>query len=334
LFQGGRFRRLLGYRKLAARECVAEISNVPGQDWFGGFLPADLVLADPGTRDALMHSIQCCVPDATLLPAGIEQLRLADPGRIADTAQVTMHARERSRTGDTYHYDLDVYDPAGHVVEQWRGLRIQAVRKQDGSGPWLPALLGPYLERHAEPALGGGLHTAVHPDDTPPDGTGSRRRQTARALSGALGRAAQVTYRPDGMPLVEGIHVTSSHGAGVTFAVASQRRVACDVEPATARPAQEWATLLGPDGLALAHLLASSRGESLPIAATRVWGAAECLRKTGHATITLADATRPDTGQWVVLTSGNTRIASFTTTLRGISDPVIFTILAEGGDQS
>jgi enediyne polyketide synthase len=332
LFQGGRFRRLLGYRKLAARECLADISNVPGDGWFGDFLMPDLVLADPGTRDALMHSIQCCVPDATLLPAGIERLRLADPGSAADLAQVTLHARELSRNGDTYLYDLDVYNPAGNVVEQWRGLRIQAVRKQDGSGPWVPALLGPYLERNVEPALGGGLRTAVHPDDEPLDGTESRRRQTAKALSGALGQATDVTYRPDGMPLVEGMQVTASHGAGVTFAVASERRVACDVELAATRSDDEWADLLGPDGLALARLLASGRGESLSLAATRVWGAIECLRKTGHATTTLADASGPEPGRWVVLGSGGARIASFTTSLHGVTEPVVFTMLAEGGE--
>jgi enediyne polyketide synthase len=332
LFQGGRFRRLLGYRKLAARECVADISNVSADGWFGGFLPPDLVLADPGTRDALMHSIQCCVPDATLLPAGIERIHLADPGRVADLEQVTLHARERSRDGDTYLYDLDVYDPAGEVVEQWRGLRLQAVRKQDGSGPWVPALLGPYLERNVEPVLGGGLSTVIYPNEAPVDGTEARRRQTAKALSGALGEETEVAYRPDGMPLVEGVQVTSAHGAGVTFSVASQRRVGCDVELAATRSDEDWDALLGADGLELARLLASGRGEGLSVAATRVWGAIECLRKIGHATVTLTDASGPETGRWVVLNSGSARIASFTTSLHKATEPVVFSMLAEGGE--
>jgi enediyne polyketide synthase len=333
LFQAGRFRRLLGYRKLAARECVAEISNAPGDGWFGDFLLPDLVLADPGTRDALMHSIQCCVPDATLLPAGIERLRLADPGSVADTAQVIMHARERSRNGDTYLYDLEVYDHHGNVVEQWTGLRLQAVRKQDGSGPWLPVLLGPYLERNVEPVLGGGLVTVIQPDDgLPPAGIAARREQTAKALSLALGRPAEITYRPDGMPLTELAQVTASHGAGITFAVSSQRRVGCDVELAETRTDDQWADLLGPDGLALAGVLASGRGESFSVAATRVWGAVETLRKIGHATITLADASGPEAGRWVVLSSGNARIASFSTRLQGVTEPVVFTVLAEKGE--
>src|SRR5581483_10471685 len=104
LFQGDRFQRLLGYRSLAARGCVARISNAARTDWFGSFHPADLVLADPGTRDAQMHSIQCCVPDATLLPASVERLWLADPSAVRSLAEVTLHAAERSRDGDTYVY--------------------------------------------------------------------------------------------------------------------------------------------------------------------------------------------------------------------------------------
>jgi enediyne polyketide synthase len=134
------------------------------------------------------------------------------------------------------------------------------------------------------------------------------------------------------MPLVDGLQVTASHGVGVTFAVASERRVACDVEPASARTDEEWAGLLGPDGLALAQLLASGRGEDLSVAATRVWGAIEALRKTGHATATLADASGPEAGRWAVLSNGGARIASFATSLHGVTEPVVFTMLAEGGD--
>jgi enediyne polyketide synthase len=333
LFQGGRFRRLLGYQKLGARECVAEISNLPAPGWFGEFLPPDLLLADPGTRDALMHSIQCCVPDATLLPAGIERLRLADPARVRDIPRVILHARERSRSGDTYLYDLDVYDRNGGLIEQWRGLRLQAVRKQDGSGPWLPALLGPFLERNVEPLLGTGICVAVHPDgDSPAAGTVARRHKTALALSGALGRRVEVAYRPDGRPLVDGAHVSSSHAAGVTFAVASERHIACDVERAVPRSEEDWGALLGADGLAAARVVASGRGEDLAIAATRVWGAIESLRKAGHASVSLTDGTGPEPGRWAVLRSGSARIASFVTGLCGVAEPVVFTMLAADGE--
>ena len=55
-FQGKRFQRVLGYRRLAATSCVADISALPGDGWFAAYLPAELRLGDPGARDAFMHA--------------------------------------------------------------------------------------------------------------------------------------------------------------------------------------------------------------------------------------------------------------------------------------
>jgi enediyne polyketide synthase len=334
LFQGLRFQRLVGYRRLAAKACVAQIANQSSESWFSSFQPQDLVLADPGTRDALMHSIQCNVPDATLLPAGIEKLYLADPDTVRDLDEVTLHANERSRTGDTYIYDLDVRDAAGNLVERWQGLKLQAVRKLDGAGPWQPVLLGPYLERRTETVLPAWLSCVVRPDEDEADqSVAARRTRTSEAIGWALGRETEVRYRPDGRPEVSGgIQVSASHGAGVTFAVTSvdSPAIACDVEVATVRPADEWARLLGPDQYALAQLVARERGEELSLAATRVWGAVESLRKVGHASIEAVTAGEPRSDRWVVFRAGKARIATFHTTLRDVVEPVVFTMLTEG----
>ncbi|GGU95893.1 polyketide synthase [Streptomyces albospinus] len=334
LFQGARFQRLLGYRRLAAKHCTAEISNVPAADWFAGFLPGELVLGDPGTRDALIHSGQCCVPDATLLPVAIERLRPADPRTVRDIDTVTLYAEERHRDGDTHVYDLDVCDPAGQLVERWEGLRLQAVRKKDGTGPWEPTLLGPYLERQAETVLDRVPRCAVWPDgDEPAEGESARRQQTAKAVSWALGQETTVRYRPDGKPEIDGeLAVSSSHGAGTTFAVAGTAPVGCDVEAVVERSADEWSGLIGAGRLRLARLLARERGEDLSLAATRVWGAVECLRKAGHARAQLTVATHRRKDRWVELRAGKARIASFPAMLRGRDEPVVFTILTEGDD--
>src|SRR5205814_1056433 len=108
------------------------------------FLPQDMQLADPGTRDTMMHAIQCCIPDATLLPQRIERLYLSGRGD-QESAYVVLDARERSQDGDSYVYDLDVRDPDGVLVERWEGLTLRAVRKRNGAGPWVPSMLGPDL---------------------------------------------------------------------------------------------------------------------------------------------------------------------------------------------
>ena len=89
-FQGKRFQRVAGYRQLSATSCAADIVTLPGDGWFAAYLPAELQLGDPGARDAFMHAIQSCVPDATLLPAGVERLYAARPEAAGE--QVTLHA--------------------------------------------------------------------------------------------------------------------------------------------------------------------------------------------------------------------------------------------------
>src|SRR5262249_5620521 len=105
-FQGKRFQRGLAYRRLAATSWLAGISAAALDGWFSGYLPSTLLLGDPGTRDAFMHAIQCCVPNATLLPAGVERLYPAVASATGEL--VTLHALERDRAGDAYTYDLDV----------------------------------------------------------------------------------------------------------------------------------------------------------------------------------------------------------------------------------
>jgi len=291
------------------------------------------VLADPGTRDAMMHSIQCCVPDATLLPAGIEKLYLADPERVRSQDAVTLHGRERSRDGDTYVWDVDVRDGAGSLVERWAGLTLRAVRKQDGSGPWTPTLLGPYVERRTPAVLPAALRVVIRPDGPGEDGgLATRRRQTAEAVGWMLGGEAGLRYRPDGKPEASGgFAVSAAHGAGVTLAVAGRGvAVACDIEAAAERTETEWADLLGPAGVELAALIAAESGEAPAAAATRVWGALETLAKTGRArgADLVADGAARDDG-WVLLRSGRARIATFATALRDRSEPVVLTLLTE-----
>jgi enediyne polyketide synthase len=330
-FQGKRFQRVLGYLSLSSVACVAEISAVQAGSWFAGYLPAQLQLSDPGTRDAFMHAIQCCVPDATLLPAGVERLYAA-PAQVRGE-QLTLHAAERARDGDTYTYDLDIRDSEGMLVERWAGLRLQAVRKTGGAGPWVPALLGPYLERQAAPFLHEAPRCAVEPDQVEPALDGATRRgRTDAAVSAMLSRPVTVLHRGDGKPELPGedIAISASHGAGVTLAVGRAGRVGCDVEVVRQRATEDWQGLLGAGPFALAELIQREQGEEFPVAATRVWSAVECLRKSGRVLpgpVTLAGAAADG---WVLLESGRSKIATFRTRLQGQADAVIFAILTEG----
>ena len=329
-FQGKRFQRVLGYRRLAATSCVVDISAGSGDEWFGSYFSRAMVLGDPGARDAFMHGIQCCVPNATLLPSGVERIYPAHPDDL--TGQIILHAAERNRDGDTYTYDLDVCTEDGRILERWEGLRLQAVRKTDGRGPWIPALLGPYLERQAAELTESDVRCAVEPD--PPsgaDGRDARRRQTKVAVGRMMGRPTLVTHRGDGKPQIadEGIAISASHGAGVTLAVAGSGRVGCDVERIEERTPEDWRALLTAEQFALAELIQRERGEKPAAAATRVWSAVESLRKAGRTLsgpITLAAGGQAG---WLLLHSGAGKIATFVTSVLDQPDPVVFTILTE-----
>lgn len=337
LFQGKRFQRVLKYRAMAAKSCVAEISTVPADAWFSAFFPGGLLLGDPGARDAFMHAIQCCVPNATLLPQGVARIY---PGVPRDgTTRLVLTAWETHRDGDSYTYDLQVHDTSGALVERWDGLRLRAVRKQDGSGPWVPALLGPFLERQLDELYPQPPQVVVEPDGSrPARGREAQRKQSAAALSRILGRPAVVRYRSDGRPEVDAdVSVSVSHTAGLTLAVATSGQIGCDAEVVTGRTADEWRLLLGAEQHALAELVARERGEDLPVAATRVWGAMESLRKVGRALpgpLTLGES-RLD--GWVLFkagavsasrASGTTyEIATFATHVRDEAAPVVFAIL-------
>jgi enediyne polyketide synthase len=171
--------------------------------------------------------------------------------------------------------------------------------------------------------------------DAMPDGGGGimlRRARTATALAWATGGELAISYRPDGKPeVIGGPHVSSAHGPGITFAVAADTPVACDVELAVQRNKREWAGLLGADGLWLAEVLSSSHREPLPVTATRVWTAVECLRKMGHANVDTLTGGEPRNDSWVMLRSGNARIATFATHLDGLSVPLVFAVLLAGG---
>ena len=321
LFHTGRFKRLKAYQHLQANECVAEIASGAGTVWFGRYLPPSLVLGDAGTRDAAIHAIQACIPHARLLPTGVDQVLT---GILPVSGACFVHAREQSREGDLFTYDLELIAADGSVIEQWRGLHLRIVEWLKRRELWPEALLGPYIQRRVEELIPRAQVTVVVERNSQSE----RQARSDRAMHQALGTQAPLWRRPDGKPETRGTaKVSSAHARDLTMAVASESLTSCDLEPVMPRLPQTWQDLLGPVRFRLAHVISQETGNDREGAATRVWVAAECLKKAGavaEAPLLFAEA-QPD--GWVMLSSGSLIIATYIASVHQATCELAFGVL-------
>ena len=310
LFHQGRFRRLRGYRRLRATECLAEIAPDGATAWFGRYLPARLVLGDPGARDAAIHGIQACIPHATLLPVGVD--RVVSRGITSD-APLLLAARERSRHGDEFVYDLELLISDSRLCERWEGLKLRAVERVSPQGSWTAALLAPHIERRLQEMVPGS-HLRVVLERT---GAGARPR-----------------HRPDGKPeAADRSRISRSYAGPLVLMVRGDGRIGCDLERVSGRAAEVWRGLLGTERFRLAELIARERNEGLDAAATRVWAAAESLTKAGvahGAPLVLESAGDGRGGDgWILLCSGELRIGSLLAPVRELAGAAALAVLVE-----
>ena len=272
-------------------------------NWFGRYLPGRLVLGDPGARDAAIHAVQACVPQIALLPVGVERVT----GNLNGQAgELFVHAQERERLADGFIYDVELTDGEGRVRERWERLHLRTVTGTDFKGPWPKGLLTPYVERRLlELVPGAGVSIAFERD-----AASDRRDRSRRAIERALG-ACGIIKRTNGKPeACDGRDVSASHCGDLTMAVAGRAPVGCDLELVATRSPQIWSDMLGVERFRLAEVISREAEESLDVAATRVWTSSECLKKAGAGTAAplVFAGVAPD--GWVVLASGELKIAS------------------------
>jgi enediyne polyketide synthase len=196
---------------------------------------------------------------------------------------------------------------------------------------WPVALAVPYLERRLGelgfPEVRVALAGAA-------EGAG-RRERSASAFAELLGADAPVRYRVDGRPETDSGRISAAHAARHTLAVYASTTVAGDLEPLVARDPQTWRAMLGEERFGCAgELVRGGCAADLDEAATRVWTAAECIRKagvTGPAPLAVAPTTAgADEGDgWVVFACGSRRIATVRIRLDDEPDPVIVAVLTD-----
>jgi enediyne polyketide synthase len=273
LFHTGRFRGVKRYRVLTATHCVAEIA--PHEDsLFHRYLPAHLLLGDATIRDAAIHALQACVPQATVLPQGIATVELFAPVE----GPTVVVARETSRHADGFVYDVDLAAPDGQLFERWRGLRLQIVARRERVDDLAPALWAPFLERELD------VKVRVGESDAP------------------------VLHRHDGKPLIADGHISRSHDSEVTLTVTHERPVGVDVQQIEG---QHWDSIIGPHDGGLTDVCARLSGDDRSHAAARIWSARESMKKlSGDALVPLIIDTCGNHGR-VTFRSGPHRIDTY-----------------------
>jgi len=112
--------------------------------------------------------------------------------------------------------------------------------------------------------------------------------------------------------------------------------IACDLERVDGASPRPWRELLGEEGFTLAQLISQEAGESLQVAATRIWSARECIKKAGLPVpfrLTLLRQEGPMV--WLHTHSAPVRdagrsitIATWVLATQEIADPLVIAILA------
>jgi enediyne polyketide synthase len=325
LFHGGRFQRLREYRELRTMECTAEIMPDGITTWFGRYLPGDLVLGDPGARDAAIHAVQACVPQVVLLPIGVDRIT----GSVKGVAGgVFVYAQEREHFANGFIYDVELTDTEGRVRERWERLHLRAINGADFSGPWPEGLLTPYVERCLlELAPGADVSVAFERDQKL-----ERRDRSTRAIERALG-ARGIIRRADGKPeACDGRNVSASHCGDLTMAVAGHSPAACDIERVSTRLPEIWSGMLGVERFKLAELISREAQETFDVAATRVWTSVECLKKAGAGIAAPLVFSGVAPNGWVLLASGELKIASCVVQTDGEKQDLAIALLTGGGN--
>ncbi|MFF4221459.1 SDR family NAD(P)-dependent oxidoreductase [Streptomyces abikoensis] len=291
-FHGPRFRRVVRYRRLSGRHCVAEVAAGGAGEWFSGFHSPRLLLGDAALRDAYVHVLQGCVPHRRVLPVGVDAVRFHGPAPGEGT--VIVHAHETARDADGYRYDLRVESEAGTTLETWHGLRLKDVGPlpRPADAPWPAELLGPYL---------------------------------TRVLDGLLPEArADLAAGPtaDGLlPGTDGFRRAAHLGDRVLAAVAG-RPVAVDWAPVPDAPPERWRSLLGPRAAAVAEEADRATGGEPGHGYARLLTCRQVMLALGARPDAPLRVERTAADGWVLLGAGDLAVATVVVRVAGLPSPV------------
>jgi enediyne polyketide synthase len=263
-FQAGRFHRLSAFELATSRYVRARLSPAPCVSWFGAYESPELILVDPGARDAAMHALQVAIPHKLVVPTSVERITVGNRGVAARVC-----ASEKDATGGTYTFDIEIQDHCGRVIEFWRNATFRAIGEIDIASVLAAesAMAVPYVERLAREILNDDSIEVAIAFDADRD-----RQEARRAAVRMLGIEEDRKARGDGRPMTKQRPALSlSHCGGICIAVTSQFSVGCDIE--------DVGRFADAPGNAVNS---SERNPSKSLSLTRDWCVKEVARKLGR----------------------------------------------------
>lgn len=306
LFQGPRFQRIQGVRRLASLgeyqgeavlDLAGETAAVNARNSFASSAAAGLLLGDPFVRDAVLQSGQLLIPQHMCLPVAIGKvsirLHAGESGRWH--LRTVLHGRD----GKDVTASCVLRDAQGNATEHLEGYRVRIVEDVPGHPTlaqladlrsWEAQAQTAALQQALREAGQQQLHASLWPAPGLHGLPRARRRERERPLvdmayktAHADAAAIQLGWRSDGQPVLEGsaCGVSISHDdADCLVAFNDQGAVGCDLAPVTARTKEDWLALLGPRAGSVLQERVQA-GEDVNTAGTRLWAAREALIKLG-----------------------------------------------------
>ena len=300
LFHGGSFQSVSGYEQLSWNSCICSLKAAEGR-FFSDFFPQELSLEHPSVRDGALHCVQACVPDFLLLPVSIKSIAVFP---ALKEELVSIQAIERSHHASSYVYDITMINSRNEIVEEYSGVEFKSVRPLEGKVLAKPLVMN-VINRRAAELLGTERTPLIEFDNFEPD----------------------VFRRLDGRPMLKsGKYYSRSYSSGNSVSIMADDVVSCDMERITARERGSWELLLG-GRTGMLKRISEAMNEDFDAAASRIWSAMECIRKSGLTLFSQLSIGAKDSPAIIYFNCGEHRIISYKCKLAEPAQEYILSVL-------
>jgi enediyne polyketide synthase len=260
LFHGSSFQVVEQFEFLRYDKMVASVKPNVTNDVFNQYMGNGLMGVNPYIMDALLHSIQICVPHQRLLPVSIDSVNY-HLDEISGEQLLRIKAIEHYNDGVVYNYTIQLIDADNRCLVNLEGVsfkRVESIKDVSYTPEQTAIIVNRFLAENKS-LKNAEYNLVFEPLDF-------------------------LTYkRIDGKPFLDEQEFVSKSDSGtVQSAIIASERVGLDIEMVKPSNESRWKNVLRTPQYELAEYLSKELKEDINVSATRIWTAIECVRKIGH----------------------------------------------------